>query len=187
MYEFQGNGLGPVAKQLVDSRLFYMITAILSLGSNSGQRKKYIEAMERELSSMFQSPLMRSRLMETEPLEVDGAQMWYINRIVGGVYDSSAHDLLYKCLKIEIDLGRDRPYNHAPRTADIDILLFGDSVINTTDLQIPHAALCERRFCMEGLNDIAPRLIIPEKGVTVNEYLARLPEHVKNQKINFLS
>ena len=162
-----------------------MVKVILSLGSNSGQREKHIEAMERELSSVLQAPIARSRLMETEPLETIDAQPWYLNRIIGGCFGADAHDLLYTCREIEVRLGRERPFRHAARTADIDILLFGDCSIRAPDLHIPHPALYKRRFCIEGVNDIAPEFVLQEKGITVREYRMRLPETIRSQKIRF--
>jgi 2-amino-4-hydroxy-6-hydroxymethyldihydropteridine diphosphokinase len=163
-----------------------MVQVYLSLGSNEGLRKKYMEAMERELSCVLEGPLARSRLMETEPLEIDTTQSCFLNAVVGGLYGAGAHDLLYTCKDIEIRLGRKRPYFHAPRTADIDILVFGDSVMNDDDLCLPHPALCRRRFCMEGLNQIAPGLVIPGLNITVRDIYAGLPEEVIKQNVKFI-
>jgi len=164
-----------------------MVRAILSLGSNIEPRQGYVEAMERELAGVFRVPIVRSKLMETQPVSVDGEQPWYINRIISGWYDGAAHDLLFSCAAIERKLGRTRPYDRAPRTADIDILLFGDSVLDSPDLHIPHPALRDRRFCVEGAMEIAPHYVVPGWGITIEQLYGRLAEPVKSQKIIFLT
>jgi 2-amino-4-hydroxy-6-hydroxymethyldihydropteridine diphosphokinase len=163
-----------------------MIKAMVSLGSNVEPRLRYMEAMERELSAVLSGPILRSRLMETRPVAVSEEQPWYINRILLGGYGGGAHDLLHACQDIERKLGRSRPYHHAPRTADIDILLFGDCVVQSSDLLIPHPALYERRYCIEGANEIAPRMLLP-CGSALEERYRLLDEAIRNQEIKFLS
>jgi 2-amino-4-hydroxy-6-hydroxymethyldihydropteridine diphosphokinase len=162
-----------------------MVLVFLSLGSNAGQRNRNMEEMLRQVALIMTS-VKRSRLMETEPVEVDEKQPWYLNCIVSGEYHGSAPELLNKCLAIENRLGRIREYRHCPRTADIDILLFGDMAAHEKDLRIPHPGLFNRRFCLEGVREIAPGFILPGKGVSVSAYYETLDESVKRQKINFI-
>lgn len=164
-----------------------MVLAMLSLGGNLEPRQRFMDAMERELSGVFHTLIARSRLMETEPVSVTEEQPWFLNRILLGTYRGAAHDLLYSCREIETKLGRTRPYRNAPRTADIDILLFGANIVSSEDLRIPHPGLSERRFCIEGAKEIAPRFILPDKGITIEEHYDRLPQSIKEQKIKFLS
>ena len=162
-----------------------MVKAILSLGSNIEPRQEYLEAMERQLAHVLRAPLAKSRLMETQPVAVGEEHGWYFNRIVSGWYEGSAHDLLSACNEIERNLGRNRPYELAPRTADIDILLFGESLIDAPGLRIPHAGLLKRRFCLEGVLEIAPRHLVAPTGLTVAELYYRIHANVLNQKIIF--
>ena len=72
-------------------------------------------------------------------------------------------------------MGRQRVLKKGPRSIDIDILLFGDDVVNTPELTIPHPAMARRRFVLEPLAEIAPELRHPVAGKTVRELLAELP------------
>ncbi len=162
-----------------------MGTVFLSLGSNAGQRNRNMDEMLRQVSRVI-SPVKRSRLMETEPVEVAGVQEWYLNCVVSGEYDGTAARLLEECRAIEQRLGRVRHYRHDPRTADVDILLFGDAVVREKNLCIPHPGLLRRRFCLEGVREIAPGLMLPGVGVCVSEYADTMDASVRKQKINFI-
>ena len=163
-----------------------MVTVFLSLGGNARTKNRDMENMLGMLSTVFSPPIKKSRRMETEPVEVIDKQEWYLNCVVSGGYEGSAFDLLEECRKIEDELGRVRPYRHCSRTADIDILLFGDVIVRENDLCIPHPGLFRRRFCLEGIKEIAPGLILPGKGISVSDYYESMDETIKEQKINFI-
>jgi 2-amino-4-hydroxy-6-hydroxymethyldihydropteridine diphosphokinase len=163
-----------------------MVTVFLSLGSNAGTRNRNMADMLLHLAPVIIPPVKRSRRMETEPLEVIDEQEWYLNCVVSGLYGGTAWDLLEECLAIEQKLGRRRAYRHCPRTADIDILLFGDVVIREKRLCIPHPGLLRRRYCLEGVKEIKPGLILPGEGTSVSAYYNALDESIKRQKINFI-
>jgi len=163
----------------------------ISVGSNLGNRLFYIEAMERALRSILVGDVRTSPIMETEPVGVGIDQPAYLNMIVTGYYQGDAYELLNSCLSIENTLGRTRPKPKAPRTADVDILLFGDAVINDPPrLIIPHPELRNRRFCLEGLVLIDPSIQIPESGsaltVTAGELYDGMAPEVAAQKVSFL-
>ena len=178
-------------KDLGAGHIFYNMTfAALSLGSNLGDRLFHIESMERALRPIFVDGSFRSsRLMETEPVGVSAAgQPAYLNKIVAGHYGGDAYELLNQCLSIETDLGRTRPTPKAPRTADADILLFGDAEINDPPrLIVPHPELINRRFCLEGLTDIDPLIRIRTAGrtLTVGELRENMGADVAAQKVSF--
>jgi 2-amino-4-hydroxy-6-hydroxymethyldihydropteridine diphosphokinase len=136
----------------------------LSLGSNIGDRRFYIDAMEAELRKILVDVRV-SRLMETAPVGVGAGHGKYLNRVVVGRYGGDAFGLLGECLAIESRLGRERVGHKAPRTADVDILLFGEESINAPpELVVPHPELLNRRFCLDGLTDIDPSIMVPVSG-----------------------
>jgi 2-amino-4-hydroxy-6-hydroxymethyldihydropteridine diphosphokinase len=163
-----------------------MVTVFLSLGSNAGKRHRNMEEMVARLTAVLAPPVKISRLMETEPVEVAERQQWYLNRIMSGSFGHSAQDLLHECGRIENALGRVRTHRHSPRTADIDILIFGDAVIHEHALSIPHPGLLGRRFCLEGIREIAPDLTIPGVGVRVGAWYEAASETIKAQKVMFI-
>jgi 2-amino-4-hydroxy-6-hydroxymethyldihydropteridine diphosphokinase len=159
---------------------------ILSLGTNLGDLRGNLVAMKRRVSRILEAPVRYSRFMESEPVGVQDDQQWYFNQLVSGTFHGSARDLLEKCREIEDALGRTRPHHWAARTADVDILVFGDQLIQEPDLVIPHAQIPNRRFCLEGLMDIAPEMVIAGTGRTVSQMFGDMPEALKGQTLNFI-
>jgi len=160
-----------------------MSDVVLCLGSNLGDRASFLRQMEGGLERVLLPPFRKSLLMETEPLGVTAGHPWYYNRLIRGNYDGTPRQLLKTCRRIEKRLGRTRPEKYAPRTADIDILLFGNQVINEKDLIIPHRHILDRRFCLEGLAEIAGEWIVPGLLKPVNALMKEMAAGVKNQKI----
>ena len=150
-----------------------MEEVVLSLGTNSGDRVLNMRRMEKELLNILDPPLRFSSLMETE--HVGGGQRpAYYNQLIRGGYAKSPRDLLHQCQAIELAMGRRREGPFAPRTADIDILLFGNAVVSTPALEIPHPRFRNRRFVLAPLADLAPDLRDPLTRKTVRELLAEL-------------
>jgi 2-amino-4-hydroxy-6-hydroxymethyldihydropteridine diphosphokinase len=87
----------------------------------------------------------------------------------------SASAILDVLLAVEQRFGRERPYEHAPRTIDLDLILYGQAVIETEGLTVPHPRFRERRFVLEPLAEIASDWIDPVTGKTIAELLAGLP------------
>jgi 2-amino-4-hydroxy-6-hydroxymethyldihydropteridine diphosphokinase len=164
-----------------------MVRVFLCLGSNIGNRLSNIRRMRNCVSLFLKRPLKVSRLMETEPVGVSARQPWYLNHVISGRFDGTAEELLARCRQIENELGRIRKARFAPRTADIDILMFDGVRIHSSNLIIPHPRMLTRRFCLEGLRDIAPRTRIPGTGLTCAQMYARMTPQVKAQKINFIA
>jgi 2-amino-4-hydroxy-6-hydroxymethyldihydropteridine diphosphokinase len=163
-----------------------MAIVYLSLGSNTWERRRNMDAMLHSIKAILLPPIRISKIMETEPLEVLEEQREYLNCIVSGVFKGTAIDLLDKCQAIELALGRLRPHHHASRSADIDILLFGNLIIREDRIVIPHPRLMFRRFCLQGLQEINPDLILPGENISIGEYYTIAGEIIKNQKIKYV-
>ncbi len=158
---------------------------VISLGTNSGDRRAHMLAMELGIRALLNNPVFSS-LMETEPVGVDHKQQAYLNRIVCGRYANSALRLLDQCLALEQRIGRERPYLLAPRTADVDIILVDGLRIDSPNLTVPHHALTSRRFLLEGCAQAAPDMREPVSGKTMRQLRDEMPENIRKQKIIFL-
>ena len=148
-----------------------MTRAFLSLGSNLGTRLGYlraaVEALERGTMLGVSGV---SKVYETEPVEVEDAQPDYLNCVVEVEYGASALELLRFCQGVEAALGRERKGEKLPRTVDVDILLFGEEILEGPYLVVPHPGV-GRPFNLRGLADLDAGLYIPGRG-TVGELLA---------------
>jgi 2-amino-4-hydroxy-6-hydroxymethyldihydropteridine diphosphokinase len=154
--------------------------AYLSLGSNVGDRETNLRQAIQQLSVLGRVVAVSS-FYETEPLEFT-QQAWFLNCALALESAATPHQLLDQLLQIEKDLGRERSQKKGPRSIDIDILLFGDLVMNTPELTIPHPAMARRRFVLQPLDEIAPELRHPTLHKTIRELLAELPAGQKVQK-----
>lgn len=153
-----------------------MKTAHIGIGSNLGdKRDNCFKAMDR----MGQVPGCKvtghSDLYLTKPWGVEG-QDWYANAVASMSTKISAQHLLENLQAIEADMGRVREEKWEARIIDLDILLFGDDVINEENLTIPHPLMHLRRFVLVPLVQLAPDLIHPSLGMTMDELLQKLPE-----------
>lgn len=158
-------------------------TVYLSLGSNQGNRVENLRAAIKALAVLGEVKAV-SPLYETEPVEYT-EQPWFINCAVALVTDKAPNELLSAVLQVERDMGRRRSANQVkgPRPIDIDILLFGSSVINSPELDIPHPAMHQRRFVLQPLADIAPEKRHPVLKRTIRELLDVLPQGQAVRKI----
>jgi 2-amino-4-hydroxy-6-hydroxymethyldihydropteridine diphosphokinase len=128
----------------------------IGLGSNVGDRAANLEAALTALAELG-TIKARSSVYETQPMEVPN-QQWFLNRAVALETELMPKQLLARLLDIERSLGRKRCTTQpkGPRTIDLDILLFGSSVVDAAGLTIPHPAMHQRRFVLEPLAEIAP-------------------------------
>jgi 2-amino-4-hydroxy-6-hydroxymethyldihydropteridine diphosphokinase len=123
-------------------------------------------------------PVLRiSPIYETEPLDYTD-QPWFLNLVAEAETDLSPFELLATTSQIEQELGRVRDIPRGPRTVDIDILLYGDEVVNEPILQIPHPRMAERRFVLAPLADLVPDLRHPTTRRTIREMLAAAPPEI---------
>lgn len=148
-------------------------TVYLSLGSNLGNRSANLENAISRLSQLGKVVAVSS-FYETEPVEVT-TQPWFQNCAVKLDTEKMPKQLLKGVLDLEREMGRRRTQNKGPRNIDIDILLFGKSIVETKGLTIPHPALHERRFVLEPLAEIAPEVRHPVLKKTVYEMRDALP------------
>lgn len=145
------------------------VRAHVALGSNVGDRQRNIRSAIEKMQSVSGVRVTKiSPVYETEP--VGGPpQGMYLNAVVEVECGLSAAELLKQLQRIENELGRTRPGKDFPRTIDLDILLFGDEVIDEPDLKVPHPRMYERAFVLNLLAEIAPHAVHPVLGKTVAE------------------
>jgi 2-amino-4-hydroxy-6-hydroxymethyldihydropteridine diphosphokinase len=145
----------------------------LSLGSNVGDREQNLETAIAALGALGMV-VARSAFYETEPVDFT-AQPWFLNCALVLETTKMPRQLLKALLDLERKMGRRRTLKKGPRTIDIDILLFGDSIVEAEGLTIPHPALHQRRFVLEPLAEIAPGVLHPVFKKTVRELRDALP------------
>ena len=145
----------------------------LSLGSNLGDREANLRAAIANLSDLG-NVVARSSFYETEPVEL-AAQPWFLNCAVKFDTEKMPRQLMSGILNLEQSMGRQRNQQKGPRTIDIDILLFGTSIIETQSLTVPHPKLHERRFVLEPLAEIAAEARHPVFKRTMRELRDALP------------
>ncbi len=137
-----------------------MITAYIGLGANLGDARQTLQLAVHDLAQLPDSQISGcSRLYRSAPIDASGPD--YLNAVVRMTTQLSAQALLTACQQIESAHGRIRPYQNAPRTLDLDILLYGDNCINIPELIVPHPRMAQRAFVLRPLADLAPGLLIP--------------------------
>jgi 2-amino-4-hydroxy-6-hydroxymethyldihydropteridine diphosphokinase len=142
----------------------------VALGSNLGDREANLRGAAAALASLLTS-LRVSSFHETEPVGVTTTQPLFLNAAAVGDSDLPARTLLQRLLATEAAFGRERPYPGAPRTLDLDLIFYGDEIIDTPDLIVPHPRFRERRFVLAPLSEIAPDWIDPVTGRSIAELL----------------
>ena len=138
-------------------------TAFVGLGANLGDARAALDAAFVALASLPGTTLRAaSSIYRTAPIDSSGPD--YLNAVVQLDTQLAPRALLGALRRIERAHGRERPYRNAPRTLDLDLLLYGDRRIATTPLTVPHPRLHERAFVLYPLAEIAPHALIPGLG-----------------------
>ena len=139
-----------------------------------GDRQAALQTALERLHGPDFSIVQISSVYETAPVDYL-KQADFLNIVVQAETSLFPRQILHRIQKIERDMGRKRIVSKGPRTIDIDILLHGCFIVDTTDLQIPHPRMTERRFVLEPLAEIAPELRHPVTRQTVREMVAAAP------------
>ena len=150
-------------------------TVYIALGSNLGDRAGTLAQAIDALTATGIRVVRSSSFYETEPVEVAAAQPWFVNCVVALETELMPRQLLARTRAIELAMGRRRDWPRAPRTVDIDIVLFGNTVSNAEGLTIPHPRMDRRRFVLEPLAEIAAEVEHPVLHQSAREMLRVLP------------
>ena len=137
------------------------VTAYIGIGANLGDAPYTVRQAIEDLSRLSGVQLLNaSSLYCTAPIDSSGPD--YINAVAQVSTVLSAPELLLALQRLEHQAGRERPYFNAPRTLDLDLLLYGDARIDSADLTVPHPRMWQRAFVLLPLSEIAPALVKPE-------------------------
>ncbi|MFZ6692599.1 2-amino-4-hydroxy-6-hydroxymethyldihydropteridine diphosphokinase [Undibacterium sp. SXout20W] len=140
-----------------------MTLATIGIGANLGNARDTVRQAIKRLATMDGcSNVIASSLFSSAPIDSSGDD--YVNAVVQLQTSLDAQTLLSSLQEIELAFGRERPYRNAPRTLDLDVLLFGDEEISTATLIVPHPRMVERAFVLLPLVQIAPDINIPGVG-----------------------
>jgi 2-amino-4-hydroxy-6-hydroxymethyldihydropteridine diphosphokinase len=135
-----------------------VVSVYLGLGANLGDAQQSVHNASAELANLpLTEWVASSPLYQSSPVDAQGPD--FVNAVVHLKTRLNAIDLLHACQAIENRAGRERPYPNAPRTLDIDILLFGEGNIQSKELLIPHPKMKDRAFVLLPLSEISPHLV----------------------------
>lgn len=163
------------------------MTALLSLGTNLGDRLAYLRAAVAELrTTVPHTAFAVAPVYETAPVDVpdEYKALNYLNTAVAIETNLPPEELSRIIHLTEDKLGRVRTGYHSPRTVDIDLIACGEAVRNSPELTLPHPRATQRRFVLQPLSDLCPDFILPGHSKNIAELLALLPE---NQEIRRIS
>jgi 2-amino-4-hydroxy-6-hydroxymethyldihydropteridine diphosphokinase len=149
----------------------------VALGSNLGERLANLRNARRDISALdgVFPPVRSSAIYETDPVGCEKGAAKFLNAVIEFRYSGEPDVLLARLAAIETILGR--PGSHErniSRTIDLDLLYFGDLIISTGELQLPHPRIVEREFVLRPLADIRPDLILPKQTESIEVLLSRL-------------
>ena len=149
--------------------------SLLALGANVGDREKHLRAGLAELDENGVRSIRCASLYYTEPKGLL-SQPWFLNTVVEVETTLEPEELMRICLTVEQSRGRQRTVPNGPRALDIDIILFGDRVIHSDILTIPHPQYTTRRFVLEPLAEIASDTVDPVNGLKIETLLAEISD-----------
>lgn len=159
-----------------------VITAYVGLGSNEGYRAGNILLAVRGLMEAGLHVVRLSALYETEPIAVNDHEP-YLNMVAEiEVTNITPSQIVARMVRIEYLLGRRHKFLKAPRTIDLDLLLYGDSRIDTEFLKVPHIRVHERKFVLVPLAELSPELVHPVEKRTIEELLETVKDDSKVER-----
>ncbi len=160
------------------------IISYLSLGTNLGNRENNLITAIRLLHTIRGVTVLReSQIYETSPVKTI-AQPWFLNKVIEVRTTLTPQRLLKLCQKIEVQMGRTKSQHWGPRIIDIDILLYGNQVIEDEDLLIPHPSMHLRKFVLAPLLELYPDFIHPSNNMAITELIKKFD---KTQIVNKFS
>jgi 2-amino-4-hydroxy-6-hydroxymethyldihydropteridine diphosphokinase len=152
--------------------------AIVALGSNLGDSRQIMAAAISELRVLTEGALLWSSFLETEPVDCPPCSPKFLNAVVAfrPRRSETPHSLLGKLQRLEKKFGRQtKVVLNEPRPLDLDLIAFGSRRETSPELTLPHPRAHLRRFVLQPLAEIAPKLVLPGQSKTVSELLAQLP------------
>jgi 2-amino-4-hydroxy-6-hydroxymethyldihydropteridine diphosphokinase len=168
------------------------IIVYLSLGSNIGDRMAYLAMAEEKLQKNPKIEILKkSSIYETEPWplidisngsehpKLEKGQMWFLNQVIKIQTDLSPQELLSLTKTIETDMGRIAKHHWGPREIDIDILLYGEEIIESPELTVPHRHMNDRQFVLVPLLEIEPDIKDPASGKSFKSILKKIKDKHK--------
>lgn len=162
-----------------------MSTAYISIGSNLGNRLKYIREAIRRIEQSKEIKISKvSSVYETQPAEYRD-QPWFLNMVLGLEASLEPLNLLELLLEIEGQMGRRRTRRYGPRNIDLDLLLYDDLVLNSDKLTLPHPRMHERGFVLVPLAEISPQVVHPLLKKNVEKLLEDLTTDSAFEKYEF--
>ena len=139
-----------------------VVRAYVALGANLGDAQGYVRAAMDQVARLPQTQLVAaSSLYRTAPVDSSGPD--YINAVMAVDTGLTAAELLQAMQQIELQAGRVRPYRNAPRTLDLDLLMYGELVQEDAALTLPHPRMFQRAFVLVPLHEIAPERVTAEQ------------------------
>ena len=161
--------------RIQDSELKKLV--IVALGSNLGDSQPIILRALARLQDFSDSPILRSSLWQTSPVDCPPDSPKFINAVAGLVArtNETPESMLQKLRGLEIEFGRaPKKVLNEPRPLDLDLIAFGGEIRHSSELTLPHPRAHERKFVLQPLSEIAPELVLPGQGKTVADLLAEL-------------
>ncbi len=160
------------------------VIATIGLGANLGDAPATVRAAMASIAALAQTQLvLSSRLYASAPVDSSGPD--YVNAVVQVRTGLSAPKLLAELQSIELAAGRERPYRNAPRTLDLDLLLYGHAQISSPALTVPHPRMQQRAFVLLPLAEIAPALVGAAALAAVQDQTVRaLPDTLESDPIS---